>query len=146
MRISLILSFQIPYESPRSLRQVRDLLTPKGGLRHRTPRGPDEHRYAVNELSAHGGAFIRNYCGGVGAEVDFISFEFVHRRLILEHDQLAIVLKPGLKPHRHLGQVRVTDVLAFLVDDALAPGTTKNEAALGDLREESVAITLLGKG
>ena len=146
MGISLILSFEIPYETPRSLRQVRDLLAAKGSLRHRTPRGPDKHRHTVNELGTHGGAFIRDYCGGVGAEVDFISFEFVHRRLILEHNQLAVVLKPGLKPHRHLGQVRVTDVLAFLVDDTPTMGSTNDKAAFGDLREESLAITLLGKG
>jgi len=31
-----------------------------------------------------------------------ILHEFVHCRQILENDQLAIVLEPSLKPHRHL--------------------------------------------
>src|SRR5262245_51696044 len=132
-------------QSP-SLRQVRDLLAAKRCLRHRSPGGSDEHRHTVNELSIHSGAFLCKNCGGVGATVYFISFEFIHRRLVLENDQLTIILVPGLKSDRHLGQIRVADVLAFLVDDALAPGTTKDEAALGDLREESVAITLFGKG
>ena len=93
-----------------------------------------------------GGAFIRVYCGGVGAKINLVSFEFVHRRLVLEHNELAVILKSGLKPRRHLGQVRVTDVLAFLVDDTPTMGPTNEQAAFGDLREESIAITLLGKG
>jgi hypothetical protein len=130
----------------RSLRQIRYLLAAKGRLRHRTSRGPDKHRHTVNELRTHGGACICVYCGGAGGEVNFISFEFVHRRLVLEHNKLAVVLKSGLEPGRHLGQVRVTDVLAFLVDDTPTMGSTNEQAAFGDLREESIAVTLLGKG
>src|SRR4029453_11626906 len=140
------LGIRNPLCDARSLRQVRDLLAAKGGLRHRTPRGPDKHHHTVNELGTHGGAFICDYCGGVGTEVYFISFESVHRRLVLEHNQLAIVLKPGLKPYRRLGQFRVADVLAFLVNDTPTVGSAKDKADLGDLRKESETITLLGKG
>src|SRR5262249_30290521 len=141
-----ISTFESLREPPRSLRQIRYLLARKGGLRHRTPRGPDKHHHTADELSTRGSAFVRVHCRGVDAKVNFISFEFLHRRLVLENNQLAVVLEPGLKPYRHLGQVRVTDVLAFLVDDPATMGTAKEEAAFGDLRKESVAITLLGKG
>src|SRR5262245_42720475 len=69
-----------------------------------------------------------------------------HRCLVLEHNKLAVVLKSGLKASRHLGQVRVTDVLAFLVDDTSTMGSSNEQAAFGDFGEEGVAITLLGKG
>jgi hypothetical protein len=128
-----------------SLRQVCYLLPREGGLRHGTPGRSDEYRYTVNELGAHGGAFIRNYCGGVGAEVYFISFESVHRRLVLKHNQLAVLLEPGLEAHGRLGQIRVTDVLGFLVNDTPTTGAANDKTALGDLREKSVAITFLGK-
>jgi hypothetical protein len=36
--------------------------------------------------------------------------------------------------------------LAFLVDDTPTTGSANEQAAFGDLREESIAITLLGKG
>ena len=89
------LTFEIPYERPRSFGQIRDLLAAKGCLCHRPPPGgPDEHRHAVNELSTRSSTFICDDCGGVGTEVYFISFESVHRRLVLEHNQLAVVLEP----------------------------------------------------
>jgi hypothetical protein len=37
-------------------------------------------------------------------------------------------------------------VLAFLVDDTPTVGSTNEQAAFGDLREENIAVTLLGKG
>jgi hypothetical protein len=135
-------AFAAPYGL---LRQVRYLLATKRSLRHRTSYRPDKHRHTVNKLRTRGGAFIREYCGGVCAEVNFIPFEFVHRRLVLEHNKLTVVLKSGLKPGRHLGQVRVTDVLAFLLDNTPTVSPTHEQAAFGDLREESVAVTLLGK-
>src|SRR4030095_9113941 len=115
-------------------------------LRHGASNRPDEYCHTVNELGTRGGALIREYCRGIGAKVNLVSFELVHRRLVLEHNKLAVVLESGLKPGRHLGQVRVTNLLAFLIDDSSTMGSTDEQAALGDLREESVAITLLGKG
>src|SRR4029450_2312722 len=125
------------FESRRSLRQIGYLLAVKGSLRHHTPDRSDEYRHTVNELGTHGSALIRVYCGGVGAKINLVSFEFVHRRLVLEHNKLAVVLESGLKPGRHLGQVRVTNLLAFLVDDTPTTGSANEQAALGDLREES---------
>ena len=104
------------------------------------------YRYTIDELGIGGSAFVRIYGGGVSTKVNLVLFEFVHRRLVLEHNKLAVVLKSGLKSGRHLGQVRVTDVLAFLVDDTSTVASSNEQAAFGDLREESVAITILGKG
>jgi hypothetical protein len=126
LRDGLSLAFRISRvlraKTLRSLRQISYLLARQGGLRHRTLRGPDKNRYTVDELRVHGGALIRGHCGSVRAEIDFITLKFVPRRLILEHNQLTIVLQPGLKPHRHLSQVRVTDVLALFVDHPLTMG------------------------
>jgi len=105
------------------------LLAAKGSLRHRTPDRPDEYRNTVNELGTHGSALIRVYCGGVGAKINLVSFEFIHRWLVLENNQLTVVLESRLKPHRHLGQVRVTDLLAFLVDDTPTTGSAKEQTA-----------------
>src|SRR4030095_1543670 len=135
-----------PHNPGLLLRQVLLFLAPKRGLRHRTPYRPDKYRHTIIKLGIRSGTFIREHCGGVGAKVNLVSFEFVHRRLVLEHNQLAIVLKSSLKPGRHLSQVRVTNLLAFLIDDSSTMGSTDEQAALGDLRKESIAITLLGKG
>src|SRR5262245_26363784 len=130
----------------RSLRFIRYLLATNISLCHRASDGSDKYRYTVNKLRIRGGTFIRIDCGGVGAKVNLVSFESVHRGLVLKHNKLAVVLKAGLKPSRHLRQVRVTDVLAFLVDNTSTMGSANEQAAFGDLREKSVAITFLGKG
>src|SRR4029434_7303486 len=95
--VCLSSAFGAPY---RLLRQIRYLLATKRSLRHRTSYRPDKYRHTVNKLGTRGGAFIRVHRGGIGAKVNLVSFEFVHRRLVLEHNKLAVVLKSDLKPGR----------------------------------------------
>src|SRR5262249_825786 len=108
--------------------------------------GPDKYRYTVNKLRIRGGTFIRENRGDVGAKVNLVSFESVHRGLVLEYNKLAVVLKAGLKATPHLSQVRVTDLLAFFLANTPTMGPSNEQAAFGDFRKEGVAITLLGKG
>jgi hypothetical protein len=130
----------------RSLWHISDLLAAKGRFCHGAGNGLDEHGHAVNEPGIRGGTLLREDCGGVGAKVRFILFKSVHRRLILENDQLAVGLATGLKSHRYLGQVSVTNVLTFLVYNTTATGPADDQPALLDLREKRESITLLGKG
>ena len=121
----------------RSLRQIRYFLACQGGLHHGALGGSDEYRHTLNELSTHRCAFVRDYCGSVGTEVNFIPFESVHRCLVFEYNQLAVVLEAALKPYRHLGQVGVTDVLPFLIDHTLTTSPANDKTTFGDLREEA---------
>src|SRR6266850_1194085 len=129
----------------RSLRHIRDLLPAKRRFCHGATRGLNEHGYAVNELSSSSGAFLCNNCGGVGAGIYFIPFESVHRRLIFKDYQLAVGLTSRLEPHGYLGKLRVTDKLAFFVDNTMSISPTHEQPTLGNFREKNEALALLGK-
>jgi hypothetical protein len=83
---------------------------------------PHDDPDAIDEPGVRGGSRLQNDGRGVGREVEPVLCEALESRLVLEHDQLAVGLAPGLQAKRSLGQVRITDVLALLVDDTPAVG------------------------
>src|SRR5207245_7992943 len=71
--------------------------------------------------------------------------EALQSRLVLAYDELAVGLASHLEPERRVAQVGVAYVLTLLVHDATSIATAKDEPALGDLREQGIAIALFGQ-
>src|SRR5262245_36769843 len=114
-------------EPSGSVRLIGELLPANGGFYHYPTDGLHHHRNTIDAVGVRGGSRLQHHGRSAHGKAEPARREAVRGGLVLEHEELAEALSPGLQAHRPLRHIAVTDVLTPLAHYPPAVGTAHTE-------------------